>query len=416
MAGLYLRICVLICTTSFLAASAALAGPPDYDLTREAGDITGTITVCDAPASGVLVYAPGTSFSAISNASGGFKISYVQQGTYDLVVRKDGSPIGSITQVLVVKKQTTEIGTHDFCTDSDNDGFYAWEDCNDNNPAIYPGAQEQCGDGIDNNCNGLIDEGCPECTDIDLDGFSPQVGCGDAVDCNDQDAAINPDATELCDDIDNNCDGQVDESGPNQTYFYLDNDSDGFGGLDGAVLACDAPGAAYTDIGGDCDDNNAAIYPGALEECDGFDNDCNGVTDDNLPVQLCENQEGVCSGSTKQCNGVLGWSECDYSVYSDAYEISETLCDGLDNDCDAVVDEESCGSPQGTSCLTNFECISGNCVDGVCCESACTGVCQTCSGLYGGTAGTCTLIPAELDPDAECPGGSCDGNGQCSVP
>ena len=112
------------------------------------------------------------------------------------------------------------------CTDNDGDGF-ATEggncgpmDCNDNEFAINPSAAEICTDGIDNNCNNLIDTmdpnaiGCPapaECTDLDGDGFSIEGGNCGPMDCNDSNASQNPGANEICDDsIDNNCDGAVD--------------------------------------------------------------------------------------------------------------------------------------------------------------------------------------------------------------
>lgn len=114
------------------------------------------------------------------------------------------------------------------CTDTDGDGVFAeggdcgQMDCNDNDPSIFPGAEENCGDGIDNNCNGLIDTAdpnamqCPApdvCTDLDGDGYSIEGGSCGAMDCNDSNADLNPGASEACDDgIDNNCDGMVDSA------------------------------------------------------------------------------------------------------------------------------------------------------------------------------------------------------------
>jgi len=98
--------------------------------------------------------------------------------------------------------------------DRDGDGFLQSQDCNDRDASIYPGAPEICGDGIDNNCDGVVDEGCggPTCTDIDGDGYALEGGSCGPVDCDDSDPLSNPGATEICGDgIDQNCDGVPDE-------------------------------------------------------------------------------------------------------------------------------------------------------------------------------------------------------------
>ena len=103
------------------------------------------------------------------------------------------------------------LGTGGPCTDDDGDDFCVPADCNDNDPAINPGATEVC-DGVDNNCDGTIDEGCG-CTDGDGDGYD-DVACG-GTDCNDNDSAINPGVAEICDDfIDNDCNGLIDGNDP----------------------------------------------------------------------------------------------------------------------------------------------------------------------------------------------------------
>lgn len=92
------------------------------------------------------------------------------------------------------------------CEDLDGDGACAESDCDDSNANVYPGAAETCGDGLDNNCNGQIDEGCGgPCTDADGDGV-----CVEAGDCNDSNPGINPGAAEVCDGLDNNCNGLID--------------------------------------------------------------------------------------------------------------------------------------------------------------------------------------------------------------
>jgi hypothetical protein len=125
------------------------------------------------------------------------------------------------------------------CIDADGDGFFAQSgcgtplDCNDANAAIHPGATEVC-DGVDNNCNGVVDEGCSaSCTDADFDGFFAQPGCGTAVDCNDTNPAAHPAAAEVCgDQLDNNCNGFIDESCPGPGIYVatnVGNDNTGLG-------------------------------------------------------------------------------------------------------------------------------------------------------------------------------------------
>ena len=149
---------VFTCAFFFGFYTSLNAASPDYDLVREAGDIKGVISICGDVASDVHIYAPGTSYSAVTDGGGNFKLSYVQQGTYDLIIKKGDNPIGTVSQITVVKKQTIDIGTNNFCIDFDNDGYSPPQDCDDSNPTINPVAIEACGDGIDNNCNYVTDE------------------------------------------------------------------------------------------------------------------------------------------------------------------------------------------------------------------------------------------------------------------
>ncbi len=126
--------------------------------------------------------------------------------------------------------------------------------------------------------------------DADNDGFgnasslvtdcSAPVGyIATAGDCNDSDSGINPDALEICNSIDDNCNGQTEE-GVIFINLYLDNDGDGYGATSGAISACDLV-AGYITTGGDCNDNNVNIQPGATEVCsNSIDDDCDGLVNE----------------------------------------------------------------------------------------------------------------------------------------
>ncbi|MCB9766080.1 MAG: hypothetical protein H6739_40265 [Alphaproteobacteria bacterium] len=179
--------------------------------------------------------------------------------------------------------------------DADGDGVTAADDCNDGDATIFPGADEVC-DSVDQDCDDVIDEGASVTAwaDGDGDGFGAgdgELACtlgtgqvGQGGDCDDGDAEVHPDATEVCDGVDNDCDGLTDDEDdsvdPDQGggVWYADSDGDGQGDPETPIAACSQPEDAVDDQR-DCDDSNADTYFGAPELCDGFDNDCDRIDD-----------------------------------------------------------------------------------------------------------------------------------------
>ena len=127
------------------------------------------------------------------------------------------------------------------------------------------------------------DTGSGPGTVVDADGD----GYNSGEDCDDTDSAIFPGATEICDDVDNDCDDEIDEDVPT---LYADDDGDGFGDPDGATTtACEADG--FSPYGVDCDDTNDGIHPGVEDLCDGLDNDCDDVIDEDEATTVSQEDD-----------------------------------------------------------------------------------------------------------------------------
>jgi uncharacterized repeat protein (TIGR01451 family) len=288
----------------------------------------------------------------------------------------DGNPLGGDGKAMVrIKDENCEV-------DVDGDGHYAEgscaspaDDCNDNDNTVYPGADEICDDGIDNDCDDDTD--CDDvdcendqpcaCTDVDGDDYYAEAACPSDTDCDDTDANIHPGADEICDDgIDNDCDDDTDcddvDCENDQPCACTDMDGDNYY----AEAAC--PGDT------DCDDTDAKMHPGAMEICDDeIDNDCDDDTDcddgdcDNddacpQPVGACCSDEGNCSqktqneciqgGGTYEGNGLV----CDpnpCSKYTGA-------CCGALGVC-YVTGQESCVAAGDTFKGTGTTCTPGLC-------------------------------------------------------
>jgi len=241
-------------------------------------------------------------------------------------------------------------------------------DCDDTDAAINPAATEVC-NGLDDDCDLLTDDDDPDVADQqtwyrdgDEDGYgdeslvaeaceAPESYVGQGEDCDDADPDVNPDATEICDELDNDCDGLVDDeddSVEGQTTWYVDNDGDGHGAGSFTVEACTAPDG-MADVDDDCDDSEALTYPGANETCDSEDNDCDGDIDeasDDAGIWYRDadgDGYGDPDDSIEECDGGTAYvsdaTDCDDSdgeVNPGATEV----CNGLDDDCDTLVDDD----------------------------------------------------------------------------
>ena len=329
-----------------------------------------------------------------------------------------------------------------FCAieDKDADGFLFPEDCDDNDPLVHPGAPERCGDGKDQDCVGGDIE-CALVTDGDGDGWSPPA------DCQDGDSTVNPGAVESCDGRDEDCDGAIDDgnpgggtecgtdlgvcelgievcfnsegvtgeircsepSGTTELCDGLDNDCDGqtdegftWEGL--AIGAeCDGTGICGAGVvecvkGGDlklatCSSMPLGSAPEAKEEvCDGLDNDCDGGLNEDL-TSLEDSTclvKGVCALALTAIKAVCNadttgtWS-CDYSGVADWQGGIEVSCDGKDNNCDGAVDEsfdvgEGCDGADADSCENGVWRCGATPSERVCDESGSQTAVDICDG------------------------------------
>jgi len=214
------------------------------------------------------------------------------------------------------------------CLDPDGDGYGLGTmclglDCDEVSGANHADAEEVC-DGVDNDCDGEVDEGVSNACG----------GCGEVPE-------------EVCDGVDNDCDGEVDEGVPTVTG-WPDGDGDGHGARGSASVEVCALGGAVAGDALDCDDGNGAIFPGAEEVCDGVDNDCDDVADNGLsPVMVWPDVDGdgfgdgaaapitACGVAAGQASNGDDCNDGDGGVRPTAGEV----CDGIDNNCTGVVDE-----------------------------------------------------------------------------
>jgi len=253
---------------------------------------------------------------------------------------------------------------------------------------------EICDDGLDNNCDGVIDENCGECTpDETKECYSGAEDTKGVGSCQAGVSTCLADKTwgacvgevlptdEICDGMDNNCDGSNDNN--------LDApDADKQAGV------CADQKKVCMGVNGWQEPNYSILTNYESEEtlCDGVDNDCDGTADNNLVAPLSDRQNGVCADSKKRCDGVNGWSEPNYTSII-GYEANELTCDGLDNDCDNETDE-------------NLIAPSADKTAGVCANSK-----KVCNGVDGWSEPNYSLLTDYEDSEVSCDGKDNDCNG-----
>jgi len=256
-------------------------------------------------------------------------------------------------------------------------------------------------DRVDNDCDPASADGSEEpWIGLPCDGYDTDLCQEGTYSCSGgyQTCSDNTGSTvDLCDGADNDCDPASADGSEDPLIGTPCDGPDSDLCAEGTYNGCSAGTLTCSDTSGD-----------TLDLCDGTNEDCDPASPDGSEepwfgdpcdgpdTDFCEEGTYGCSAGSQTCSDTTG--------------NNVEICNGSDDDCDTVVDEGAC--PNGTACTSYIICQSGNCVDDVCCNTSCTGLCEACD--LAGTVGSCTPVPLATDPDEECPGSEvCNGVGDC---